>query len=166
MADFDLPEKNFSMVFIAVRSFMHLFTQESQIKCLNCIHRHLRPGGLLIMDLYTPNFKRLCRSPEEEYVVHRKFNLLNGNHVIHKRRFLGVDVVNQINYEDIRFEEYDKEGRLVRTKDAYMYTRFTFRYELQLLLEKTGFTVNVFYRDYDGNPYDGTGEMIAVASRL
>ena len=41
--------------------------------------------------------------------------------------------------------------------------RYTFRYELQLLLEKTGFEVLEVYRDYDKNPFDGSGEIIMVA---
>jgi hypothetical protein len=43
--------------------------------------------------------------------------------------------------------------------------RYTFCYELQLLLERAGFKVVDVYRDYDRNPYAGTGEILAVARR-
>ena len=46
-----------------------------------------------------------------------------------------------------------------------MHTRYMFRYELQLLLERVGFEVIDIFRDYDENPYDGTGEIIAVTRR-
>ena len=46
-----------------------------------------------------------------------------------------------------------------------MITRFTFRYELELLLERCGFRVEAIYRDYDKNTYDGTGEIIALARK-
>jgi hypothetical protein len=46
-----------------------------------------------------------------------------------------------------------------------MDTRYTFRYELQLLLEKTGFEVLEVYRDFYKNPFDGSGEIITVAQR-
>jgi hypothetical protein len=41
----------------------------------------------------------------------------------------------------MRFEEFDQTGTLVRKRTLPMDTRCTFRYELQLLLEKTGFEV-------------------------
>jgi len=46
-----------------------------------------------------------------------------------------------------------------------MDTRYTFRYELQLLLEKTGFEVLEVYRDFAKNPFDGAREIIMVAQR-
>ena len=165
MANFDLPMKNHGMAFIAARSFMHLFTQRKQLDCLECVYRHLKPGGLLIMDLYAPSFKWLSQSPEDDFKVRREFTLPNGNRVIHKRRFRGVDLVNQINSEEILFEEYDNEGNLVHTREAYMDTRFTFRYELELLLDRVGFRVQNVFRDYEKNPYDGTGEIIVVAQK-
>jgi len=165
MADFDLPIKNYGMAYIAARSFMHLFTQKKQLDCLECVHRHLKPGGLLLMDLYAPNFKWLSKAPEDDFEVRREFTLPNGNRVIHKRRFRGVDAVNQINSEEILFEEYDRKGNLVHTKKAYMDTRFTFRYELELLLDKVGFRVQNIFRDYKKNTFDGTGEIIVVAQK-
>ncbi|HUV53617.1 MAG TPA: class I SAM-dependent methyltransferase [Candidatus Krumholzibacteriaceae bacterium] len=165
MADFDLPVKGFTMAFVAVRSFMHLFTQGIQLGFLRCVHRHLRPGGLLLMDLYSPRLSKLAQPPEKEFSVRREFTMPNGNRVIHKRRFLGIDLLNQINSEEILFEEYDPDGGLVRTRIVPLETRYTFRYELELLLEKAGFEVQSIFRDYDKNPYDGTGEIIIVAQK-
>ncbi len=165
MANFELPQKNFSMVFAAARSFMHLFTQDKQIACLNAVNRHMRPNGLLLLDLYSPNFKRLSQPAESEYRVHREFNLPNGNLVVHKRRFLGTDQLNQVNSEEILFEEYGEGGSRIRTKKARMDTRYTFRFELQLLLERAGFEVQALFRDYRKAPYDGTGELLVVARK-
>jgi hypothetical protein len=36
---------------------------------------------------------------------------------------------------------------------------------MQLLLERAGFEVVDVFRDYDRNPFDGTGEIISVARR-
>ena len=52
MADYDLPRKDFSLVFIAFRSFMHLYNQQDQLACLRRTFEHLRSGGTLIIDLY------------------------------------------------------------------------------------------------------------------
>jgi len=76
-----------------------------------------------------------------------------------------IDPQNQIQKSEIRFEEFDQTGALIRERTLPMDMRYTFRYELQLLLEKTGFEVLEVYRDYDKNPYDGNREIITVAQR-
>jgi len=165
MADYDLPVKEFSMAFIAFRSFMHLFTQKEQLSCLECTFKHMKPGGLLIIDLYAPRYSKLAQPPDDDFKFRREYHLPNGNHVIHKRRWRGTDTVNQINTEEILFEEYSPDGELVRTRQVPLQTRYTFRYELQLLLEKTGYQLKTIYRHYLKNPYNGTGEIIAVAHK-
>lgn len=165
MAEYDLPMKGFSMAFIAVRSFMHLFTPEDQVACLESTFRHLKPGGLLLMDLYAPRYSKLAQLPEEKFTFRREFDLPNGNRVVHNRRWMGTDLVNQVNTEEILFEEYDPDDELVITRIVPLQTRYTFRYELQLLLEKTGYRLQAVYRDYEKNQYDGTGEIIVVAQK-
>jgi SAM-dependent methyltransferase len=165
MAAFDLPRKDFVMTYIAVRSFMHLFTQEAQLACLQLVYQHLRPGGYFIIDIYAPDFSKLAQKSNGPFVVRNEFDLPNGRHVIRKDRFVKNDIVNQIQYTELKFEEYDSTGSLVRERIVPMDTRYTFRYELQLLLERVGFEIGDIFRDYDQHSYDGTGEIIAVAHR-
>ncbi|MFQ5630951.1 MAG: class I SAM-dependent DNA methyltransferase [bacterium] len=165
MTRFDLPRKDFSMVFIPVRSFMHLFTQADQLSCLQQVFAHLRPGGLFIVDVYAPAFSVLAQKPDGSFRKRGAFKLPNGHSVIRKDRFVKNDPVKQIQHVEICFEEYDAAGALVRERSVPMDTRYTFRYELQLLLERVGFKRVDVFGDYDKNAYDGTGEIIAVARR-
>lgn len=165
MASFDLPRKDFTLTIIPARSFMHLFTQEDQISCLQQVYQHLRPGGIFIIDIYAPSYQKLAQKPDGQFVVRGEFDLPNGHHVIRKDRFVRNDIVMQIQHTELRFEEYDTNGELVRKRTLPMDTRYTFPYELQLLLERVGFKLVELFRDYDKNPYDGTGEIITVARR-
>jgi SAM-dependent methyltransferase len=165
MAAFDLRRQDLGLAYVPVRSFMHLFTQQDQLSCLQSVYRHLRPGGYFIVDVYAPDFGNLAQEPNGRFVVRREFDLPNGHHVIRRDRFVRNDVVNQIQHCELRFEEYDAAGALVRERRVPMDTRYTFRYELQMLLERVGFEIVDLFRDYDENPYDGTGEIIAVARR-
>lgn len=117
------------------------------------------------MDVYAPDFNLMAQEPDGPFILRREFDLPNGHHVKRRERFVKNDLVNQIRHHEIRFEEYDATGALARELTVPMDTRFTFRYELQLLLERVGFEVADIFRDYDKNPYDGTGEIIAVARR-
>ena len=56
MATFDLPRRGFALVYVPVRSFMHLYTQDDQLACLRRAYEHLRPGGTFIVDVYAPDF--------------------------------------------------------------------------------------------------------------
>jgi len=165
MAAFDLPRKDFALAFVAVRSFMHLFTQADQLACLERVHRHLRPGGCFIVDVYAPDYEKMAQPPNGPFVLRREFDLPDGHHVIRRDRFVRNDLVHQIQHYEMKFEEYDAAGALVRERTVPMDTRYTFRYELQLLLERAGFELVDVFRDYDRRPYDGTGEIIAVARR-
>jgi SAM-dependent methyltransferase len=165
IAEFDLPRVDFTLAFIAVRSFMHLFTQQDQISCLRSVHQHLSPGGLFIIDIYAPDFEKLAEKPNQPFTDRKDFDLPDGHHVVRYDRFIKNDLKNQIQHSEIRFEEFDQTGTLIRRLTLPMDRRYTFQYGLQLLLEKTGFEVLEFYRDFDKNPYDGTGEIITVAQR-
>jgi hypothetical protein len=80
-------------------------------------------------------------------------------------RFVRNDPALQMQYYERRFTQVDAEGATVHERTFSMSHRYTFRYELQLLLERVGFEVVDVFRDYDRNPYDGTGEILAVARR-
>lgn len=58
MRDFTLG-KQFSLVTIPFRPFLHLLTVEDQLACLSCIRRHLMPGGRLILDVFNPSLEFL-----------------------------------------------------------------------------------------------------------
>jgi hypothetical protein len=58
MAGFDLGE-TFGLIFIPARSYQILPTREAQRGCLLSCAQHLRPGGLLGIDLFSPNLSYL-----------------------------------------------------------------------------------------------------------
>jgi ubiquinone/menaquinone biosynthesis C-methylase UbiE len=165
MTHFSLDEKSFALAFIAARSFMHLYSQKDQLSCLNTVIEHLRPGGLFIIDVYSPNLEILSLSQSTEFKLRKRYVIPNGNRVKRKDRFVENDFLNQISKWEMLFEEYDKEGNLIQSRLVPMDTRYTFRYELQLLLEKVGFEIRSIYSDYDKRLYDGKGEIIMVSKK-
>src|SRR5713101_9078630 len=51
MARFDLGE-TFRLVIIPFRPFHHLLEVPEQMNCLECVKKHLAPGGRLILDVF------------------------------------------------------------------------------------------------------------------
>jgi SAM-dependent methyltransferase len=165
MAGFDLSEKAFALAFIALRSFTHLFRQEDQLACLERVHEHLRPGGMLIIAVFALNHRVAAQDEDGLFSVLREFDLPDARHVIQWQRFIRYDAGNQIMYHEFKFEERDREGRRLRERTVPMTMRYTSRYELQLLLERVGFEVIDVFRDYDMLPYNGKYEIIMVSRK-
>jgi SAM-dependent methyltransferase len=123
MAALDLPRKDFGLVFVALRSFMHLLTQGDQLCCPEGAYTHLRPGGCFLVDVYAPNFRHLAQKPGARFVLRRELDLPNGHHVIRRDRHVRNDIINQVQYTEIRFEECDSSGVPVHERETPLNTR-------------------------------------------
>src|SRR5258708_13420530 len=72
MAGFDLGEK-FRLGIIPFRPFQHLLEVHQQINCLECVRKHLAPGGRLILvvfptdsePIHAPRHSRVPPRPEQ-----------------------------------------------------------------------------------------------------
>ena len=68
MRSFDLNEK-FALIMLPSNNLGHLHTPEDFENCVRCVKRHLKPGGVFIIDVFVPNMKLLLRDPDEEYLL-------------------------------------------------------------------------------------------------
>jgi SAM-dependent methyltransferase len=163
MVSFDFPNKDFGLVIIALRSFMHLLTQTDQLACLQRAYAHLHSGGYFLLNVIAPDPQKLTQPPSQVFVTRREFDLPNGHHVVRLERLVEHDLVNQVRHFEFKFEEYDPAGALVRERHIPLRMRYLFQHELYGLLETVGLQVVDTFRDYNRSPYDGTGEMIVMA---
>jgi SAM-dependent methyltransferase len=165
MAGFDLPEKEFALAYVPLRSFSHLFTQEGQLACLQRTWEHLRPGGLFIVVAFALNHSVITEDKEGSLRLLREFELPDKHHVVQRQRFVRYDPKDQILYFEFIFEEHDTAGALLRERTVPMDMRYTSRYELALLMERVGFEVVDVFRDYDKQPFNGMYEIIMVGRK-
>jgi ubiquinone/menaquinone biosynthesis C-methylase UbiE len=165
MADFELERKDFSLALIPLRSFAHLFSLEDQKSCLKNAFRHLRPGGICIVAMFSLRYSVLAQEDVGDWVQRSEFELPDGNHVIQEERFLRNDLAEQTLRFQFRFSEFDPAGQKVCETTAPMDMRYVSRFEMELLMESAGFEVTDVFRDYEKRPYDGTWEMIMVGEK-
>jgi len=162
MMDFQMGRR-FALVLIAFRAFQALLTPELQRACLRQVHAHLRPGGLLVLDLFDPLLDR-CTPDAPPMAIQRPTALLSNGHsvavsVVERRN----DPLTQTIRERWRFVESDPDGGEVRVEEELLALRWTYRYELRHLLELTGFSVREEFSDFDRSPPRYGGEIVAVA---
>ena len=163
--DFDLGRR-FALATIPFRPFQHLITVEEQLSCLNCINRHLAPGGRLILDVFHPSLEALCRQTltpmHQRSVVNR---LPDGRTMRSADRVMAIHRAEQYIEPELVYELTSPDGSVERVVQAFP-MRYLFRYEAEHLLGRCGFRVAALYGNYDRSAFaDGSPEMIFVAEK-
>jgi len=160
MTDFALG-RNFSLIMIPCRTFLQLLTVEEQKKALGCIREHLADGGRLIMNFFDPRLDALL---DDSPITQEAFDPKTENKVV-MRGTACHDFARQLRETEFTFEEWDGEGKLISQVHAPLIQRWTYRYEMQHLLELSGFEVKALYGDFERGPFRYGGEQIWMARK-
>jgi SAM-dependent methyltransferase len=159
MRTFDLGQK-FAQVFVPFRAFLHNDTIDDQLAALQSFHRHLRPDGRLVLDIFAPSYRMMSNDkidvslPAQPLADGRIITVMDHAKYMHKDQRLEVERHIDTVYLD---------GTLKRTIEHF-HLRYIFRYEMELLLRQSGFRLETVYGGFDRRPYDyHSGEMIFVA---
>ncbi|MFN8494996.1 MAG: class I SAM-dependent methyltransferase [Caldilineaceae bacterium] len=161
---FDLPTKNFAFAFCTSNTLMHLNTAADQLAVLRNAHRHLRPGGLLFIDLFNPDIGRLLEINGVQELADQWEDATTGAQ-IYKWSVRTVDVAEQLQDTLFIYEEIFPDGQVRRTPCPFT-LRFLWRSEAELMLQLAGFTVEAIWGDFEGNPYRNFSEhLILLATK-
>ncbi len=161
---FDLPVKEFAFAFCTSNTLMHLTTQADQLAVLRNAHRHLRPGGFLLLDLFSPDVARLHAVNGIMELGDQWLDPATGAQVI-KWSVRTIDWADQIQETLFIYEENLPDGAVRRTVCPFT-IRFLWRGEAELLLQSAGFTVTEVWGDFEGAPYHtGSDHLILLARK-
>jgi SAM-dependent methyltransferase len=164
MTQFDLGEK-FRLVIIPFRPFQHLLEVEQQMDCLECVRKHLAPGGRLILDVFQTDAERMHDPVHMRETLITEYKTADGRQVRISERVAAFHRAEQRNDVEMIFSVKQKGGKQERLIFAWT-LRYFFRYEVEHLLVRCGFRVKAEYGNFDRTPLeDGSPEMIYVAER-
>ncbi len=167
MTRFEAPGDPFDLAIVGLNTFMHLLTIRNQLACLECVHRHLRPGGNLLIDLASPH--AALRDTQHGVVLHRFSRALPASPDVLVTLWSATvfSTAQQLAHTSLLFDEVTGETGTLRRTVSDIVLRLTYRYELEHLLARTGFTVRSLYGDYESSPYDDESErLICLAAAL
>ncbi len=157
----------FALVTVPFRAFLHLLEVADQMACLAAIHRHLRPGGRLVLDIFNPSLRLLALAKEGDVAGEEApFLAPGGETVIRRHVYQAKDPFRQVNEVDLIYEVRHPDGSEQKLTHRTA-LRYMFRFEAEHLLARCGFRVEALYSDYDRTPF-GTkypGELVFVAVR-
>lgn len=165
MTDFDLGRR-FALIIIPARSFQHVVTPSGQRAALRSAHRHLVPGGHLILDLFDPNFELLFASGPADPFPRESRDPRSGQLVRRTVVARHNDPLQQTIREILRFETFDSAGNIVTRDETSWSLRWSMRQEIAYLLELCGFETVDQYSDFKGSPPQYGREQLWIARAL
>jgi SAM-dependent methyltransferase len=167
MRDFDLG-RTFALVTSPFRPFQHLISVDDQLSCLDCVRRHLVPGGIFILDIFNPSLASLTADNiGQEIGDEPPFTTPDGVQVRRVHRITARDFHNQVQDVELIYYLNYPDGREERAVHAFP-MRYLFRFEAEHLLARSGFEVLDLYADFNRTPHGSTtqSELLFRAKRI
>ena len=157
---FDLPEKQFAFAFCTSNTLMHFTSPEEQVAVLRNAARHLRPGGRLLIDLFSPDLPRLFAVEGVMELADRWQDAHSGADVL-KWSVRRIDVAEQLQETTFIYEEIFADGRTQRTVCPFT-LRFLWRSEAELMLQAVGLRIEDVLGSFDGDPYGSDSDHLIL----
>lgn len=158
MRHLDLPDPDFGLAVCLSNTLMHLPTQADQMDALGRAYHHLRPGGALLLDLFSPDVSRLIQVDGLQELADTWTDGATGA-TVYKWVVRRTSLAHQIQETLFIYEEIFPDGRVQRTPCAFD-LRFLWAAEGALMLHTAGFHVEEIWGDHDFTPYDDSADRL------
>jgi SAM-dependent methyltransferase len=158
-------KRKFSLIIVAIDTFLHLESQEEQIACLSASRQLLDEGGTIVVDLPSPSAPGWedWSAGMRPIVPVWSARLEDGSRV-DKFSTFATDPSAQTHDVTEFYDRVLPDGMLQRTSVEYA-LRFVFPAELELLLRIAGLRLVDRYGDYELGPFTaGSERLIGVAA--
>jgi SAM-dependent methyltransferase len=167
MRSFDVrAHGQFDLAIVAVRSFAYLIEPEDQLACLERIAAHLRPDGLLAIDLLHPRPEWIgarAGSMRDDLV---QYSLEHGFTLARVESVVSTDVSRQVRVIRSAYEAIDDHGRVLAKRFVEWPYRWLHRFEAEHLLARAGLHTEAVYGGYQREPFRSeSAAMIFLARR-
>ena len=155
-----ISDKKYNLIIAPFRMFMHILSIEDQIKFLKNVYESLSGDGEYVFNVFNPDLERIrtgdkeCLRYEGEFMPGRIFKFYDMSK---------PDLLNQCQLVTFRFE-WDDNG-VMKEDLMYFPMRYMFRFEIQHLCERAGFSSVKMYRDFDYNELNGEIKEYVVICR-
>ena len=148
------------------RSFQSLLTVKEQREALENAAAHLRPDGRLVLDVFSPGIEQMGDPRDAVVPFHlQDVEQPDGGTIIVWGQNMW-DPVQQVNTTRLIIEEVDVSGVMQRRLYRDFDLRYTFRYEMQHLLELSGFDVQAVDGDFEGGEVTEASDDLVYIARL
>ncbi len=154
----------FNLAILTYNTFMHFLDHRSQIEALERIASLVCPGGGLALDL--PNPIETFGAPDVPgLVLERTFSDPETGQPVFQQSLASLDRVSQVMDLTWVYDRMAPDGQINRLM-VPLQIRYTFASEIELLLERTGWSGIECYGTYDFDPYEESSpRLFVIATR-
>lgn len=148
--------KKYDFIFIPFNSIHHLYRNEDLFKAFQVVKKHLKPGGLFLLDCFNPNIQYIVEGEKEQQQI-AAYTTDDGRDVLIKQtmRYENKTQINRIEWH------YFINGRFDSVQNLDM--RLFFPQELDAYLEWNGFKMIHKFGSFEEEAFnDHSGKQIFV----
>ena len=164
MRDFSLDQR-FALITCPFNAFQHLYTREDVEACLATIRRHLAPDGRFVLDVLTPDFEYLMRSPYKKVPGVRFRHPTYRAYYTYSERS-AYDPIRQLNQMWFHYERCNPEGPGPSEVTVQLSHRYFYPEELKALLHYNGFDIVCCHGDFEDGPLDADSDSMVIECKL
>ena len=169
MRTVDVGIGEYDFAFVPFNSFAHMLTLDDQLAAMRNIHRHLKPGGYMLLDMFLPDVAKLALSSGPAVVDEEQFKeSAERGGVLVRNTTRKYDPATQTLHIHFHYLVYELGGerRLKRQWWSPLEMRLFFPGEWELLHQSSGFTVTQRWGSYEMTPFNGnSGRMLFLARK-
>ncbi len=163
MRNFSLNTKIIDACFIPYSAFQYLLTTYDQIECLHSIHKHLKPHGIMCLDL-----DNNILSPPDYMNFSKLYNEFNNELQAQITMFTSweTELITEIRTWQDYYKIEFSDGRLYDFTNDISLKSISLK-QLKSFLEKAGFCIIEILGDYYFHPYQRNSDrLIIIAQKI
>ncbi len=162
ITELSLSERSFPLAVLAFNSLLCVTDFEGQCRALQAVAEHLTLGGILVLDVINP----LSLNPQGEPLPAPFFTRRSATSGAVYTRFAMMGAFDENQRQRLHgwYDEVDAEG-IVRRQFYSLYWRPVFRFELELMLKKAGFTIISLEGGHQKEPYTAQSPRMFIQAR-
>lgn len=156
-------DRLFGLILAPFRAFQALTDDRDVHSALDCVRRHLRPDGLLILNVFRPHDDI---GPDWVYDERVQWERMTGDgrRVVKKHGGDRIDTGRQILYPHFSYEVTEPDGTTYTLREN-LALKYYFYDQLKALLLAHGFVLRAEYGWYDKSEIQAGRELIFVCGK-
>ncbi|MFC7442459.1 class I SAM-dependent methyltransferase [Laceyella putida] len=154
-------KRQFPLIIIPYRSFLHLLTVSEQVETLKRVRRYLTDEGLFAFNVFVPRLWDLIEK-DSKMAYCGAFPVPGTQELIEVNDYTEYDHFRQTAHIIRYMERYDKDGRQLERIRTQFQLRYLFPTECNHLLTLCGFRVVNRYGTFHRSPFDEFSEELII----
>lgn len=141
-------EKEFDLVYLIFNGITYLLSLEEQVACFRNAARHLRPGGVFVLETFIPRVDQIVKEETAFYAL--------------EETYIGFDKYDRIN-QLLTSYQYDLSGEKLNSFQSKH--RYVWPSELELMGQLAGLDLEARWSSWEGDPLTGEADNCIMVWR-